>query len=112
VRKEPDRIEIHYRSLERNVPKSDMEKAEEALARRQLQHEHATLLAKIDLAVTTFDDAVRRLRAEKLRAEADLKATDLKLLTLYQEWNVLREFQERETKLFAQLQKARDQKVS
>lgn len=108
--REVDRIADHYRSLDRNTVKSDMERADELIARRLLEHERASLLDKIDFAVWTFDDAVAKLRAEKMRADVDLKTTDLKVLTLYQELNVLKEFHDRETRFFQQLQKARDQK--
>jgi WD40 repeat protein len=86
---------------------SELEQAELAMARTLLRHEKRGLVAKINFAVDTFDQAVMRLRQEKLKLDTDLKTTDLKLLTLYQELHLLKEFEENENALFSKLSKAR-----
>lgn len=93
------------------IPKSDMELAEEKVNHLLLQHERKTLLEKIDYSVWTFDQALAKLRREKFKLDTDLKTTDLKVLTLYQELHLLKDFEESENRLFNKLAKARGQKV-
>jgi WD40 repeat protein len=93
------------------VPKSDMEIAQEKVRKQQLVHERKTLLEKIEYAIFTFDTALASLRREKLKLDIDLKTTDMKLLTLYQELTLLKEFEENENTLLGKVQKARTQKV-
>lgn len=91
---------------------SSMESSELALQRKLWSHERQTLLSKIRFALHSFDAAVSKLRREKLKLDADLKTTDLKLLTYYQELHLLKEFEENENKLFAKLSKARASKAA
>jgi len=97
--KELSPMEVHEERLAM-VPKSDMEVAEEKVARNLLQHERETLLEKIEFAIWTFDQALAKLRREKFKLDTDLKTTDLKVLTLYQELHLLKDFEESENKLF------------
>lgn len=103
-------FEIHEERLAM-IPKSELELAEEKVARHLLEHERTTLLEKIDFAIWTFDQALAKLRREKFKLDTDLKTTDLKVLTLYQELYLLKDFEENENLLFAKLNKARVQKV-
>ena len=73
---------------------SPLERAQLLRERRVLHHERRVLLAKIDQTVNAFDTAVLELRREKFRLDADLKAADLKLLTLHQELQILKGFEE------------------
>lgn len=93
------------------VAESEMEVRERNATTRLLQHERATLLAKIDKTVTTFDQAVSDLRQEKFRLDADLKSTDLKLLTLYQELLMLKQFEQTESSLNAKMAKSKHDKA-
>lgn len=93
------------------VPKSDLEKAEDMVNLQLLQHERKTLLEKIDFAVWTFDQALAKLRREKFKLDTDLKTTDLKILTLYQELNLLKDFEETENALFAKMKTAKSNKL-
>ncbi len=72
-----------------------------------LEHERRTLLLKIEKTLTTFDQAVGDLRQEKFRLDADLKSTDLKLLTYYQELLLLKQFEGTENALSAKLTKTK-----
>jgi len=90
---------------------SDIERAEEKLTRELLEHEYTSLKEKIDYAVWAFDQAVAKLRIEKVKLDTDLKTTDLKLLTLYQELALLKDFEETENRLFAKLEQAKSQKI-
>ena len=65
-----------------------------------LHHERRSLLNKIEKTITTFDQAVADLRVEKLKLDADLKTTNIKLLVLYQELLMLKQFEGTECMLF------------
>jgi len=93
------------------IPKSDMEAAEQTINSMLLEHERRTLLEKIDFAVWTFDQALAKLRREKFKLDTDLKTTDLKVITLYHELQLLHDFEESENRLFNKLAKARGSKV-
>lgn len=93
------------------IPKSAMEEAEEKMRKRLLQHERKKLKEKIEFAINTFDRAIAKLRREKLKLDADLKTTDLKMLTLYEELHLLREFEDTENRLVAKFKKAKAAKA-
>lgn len=99
ARAEREEREKAEKALAASAGKSDMEKAEELIAKKVMEHERQTLIDKIDLAIFSFDHAVAKLRREKFKLDADLKMTDLKVLTLYQELNLLKEFEEEENKV-------------
>jgi hypothetical protein len=65
------------------ITKSELESAEEAIARKVLEHERRTLLDKIDFAVWTFDQNIAKLRKEKFKMDTDLKTTDLKVTNMH-----------------------------
>lgn len=90
---------------------SSMEQTECAIQRKLWEHERTSLLEKMSYALWSFDGAVGKLRREKFRLDSDLKSTDLKILTLYQELHLLKEFEESENRLFAKLTKARASKA-
>lgn len=54
------------------------------------------MIDRVEFAVSSFDDALSRLRLEKTKLDADLKSAALKLVTMYEELNVLRAFEEEE----------------
>ena len=92
-------------------PKSSMESTEQSIQAKLWSFERTSLLEKISFALWSFDQALLKLRREKLKLDSDLKSTDLKLLTLYQELYLLKDFEENENKLFAKLTKARSNKA-
>lgn len=89
---------------------SPLEKAERRRRTKKLQHEKKSLTTKINQAITSFDEAVYEMRREKYRLDADLKATDLKLLVLYQELELLKQFEPAEKALFEKFAKCQQQK--
>eukprot|EP01083_Nonionella_stella_P289690 985844_1 len=76
-----------------------------------LKHERKVLLEKINSTIVTFDKAIADLRQERFKLTADLKTTDMKLLTHYQELKILQEFGGREEELNKKLQKCRAEKA-
>jgi hypothetical protein len=79
--------------------------------RQSLEDERTSLLEKMSLALSSFDGAILKLRREKFKLDSDLKSTDLKVLTLFQELNLLKDFEENENRLFSKLSKARASKA-
>jgi len=91
---------------------SSMESTDISIQRKLAAHERVSLLERMSFALHSFDGAVRKLRREKFKLDADLKSTDLKLLTLYQELHLLKAFEEKENTLFSKLSKARAAKAA
>jgi hypothetical protein len=65
----------------------------------RLGHERRCLLAKLDAHVRDFDAAIADLRTDRAGLVADLKQTQLKLIVLYQEYQLLQTFEARDTSL-------------
>lgn len=84
---------------------SEIEQAEVQATVVMLHYERKSLLTKVTKTISAFDQAVSDLRLEKLKLDSDLKETNLKLLTLYQELLLLKQFEGQETVLNAKLQK-------
>jgi hypothetical protein len=74
---------------------------------RLWEHERSSLLAKINNAVAEFDNTIERLRREKFKQDSDLKTADLRVLTLFQELQLLKSFEDKENALFGNLNKFR-----
>jgi chromosome segregation ATPase len=91
---------------------SSMESTDLSIQRKLAEHERSSLLERMSFALWSFDGAVRKLRREKFKLDADLKSTDLKILTLYQELHLLKAFEEKENMLFSKLSKARAAKAA
>eukprot|EP00741_Cyanophora_paradoxa_P024459 tig00022075_g23616.t1 len=90
---------------------SELEKAEAYVYKRRLQFEKECIIQKIEKTVATFDEALDELRREKFKLEADLKTTDMKMLLLYQELVLLKEFEKKDTTLAKKLEAKRLEKA-
>ncbi|XP_040013967.1 cilia- and flagella-associated protein 44 [Xiphias gladius] len=80
----------------------ELSELEEELWREEeirLLHEQDSLLEQMESAVCQFDAELLLLRHQKLRLDWQLKAADLRQLTLYQELLLLKEFERREDSL-------------
>lgn len=81
------------------APMSDLEKMEAELLRRRNQCEMEKLTGEVADMVEAFDEALSKLRREKLALEADLKQAEIKRLVMYQELQLLKDFEKRENAL-------------
>jgi hypothetical protein len=66
---------------------------------QRLEFERRSLLSGIDHNVAEFDAAIEELRVDRHAALADLKLTELKLIVLYQEYQLLQTFESRDMSL-------------
>ena len=73
--------------------------------------ERERLIERRGRTIGSFDDALAELRAEKLKLEADLKTTDLRKLTLFQELALLKEFEKKDTSLAKRLESKHTEKA-
>uniref|UniRef100_A0A061QH80 Wd repeat-containing protein 52 n=2 Tax=Tetraselmis sp. GSL018 TaxID=582737 RepID=A0A061QH80_9CHLO len=62
------------------------------------------LTAEVADMVDAFDDALSKLRREKFLLEADLKQAEIKKLIMFQEFQLLKDFETRENSLMDKLQ--------
>jgi hypothetical protein len=89
---------------------SEVEKVEQHVRRVQLMYEKEKLIDMIENTVEAFDEAVRTLRQERFKLDADLKMTDLRMLVLFQELRLLKEFEKRDNALVKKLDDKRLEK--
>jgi WD40 repeat protein len=83
---------------------SELEQAELSARRLKLEFEKRKILEKINRTVSAFDSALVNLLRERFKLEVDLKTTDLRLLLLYQELKLLKEFEKRDQALAQKLE--------
>mmetsp|Transcript_8428 Transcript_8428/g.11921 ORF Transcript_8428/g.11921 Transcript_8428/m.11921 type:complete len:620 (-) Transcript_8428:182-2041(-) len=90
------------------VAKSDLEKRKLRVKRLILQRRRMVIKENMREATNAFDKALRTLAVEKVRLDADLKATDLRLLTLAEELTLLQKFEATENSMLDLRKKAVD----
>uniref|UniRef100_A0A7S1SJP0 Cilia- and flagella-associated protein 44 n=1 Tax=Tetraselmis chuii TaxID=63592 RepID=A0A7S1SJP0_9CHLO len=76
---------------------------EAELLQRRNQCEMEKLTGEVADMVEAFDEALGKLRREKLSLEADLKQAEIKRLVMYQELQFLKDFEKRENALMEKL---------
>jgi len=89
---------------------SEVEQVEQHVRKVQLVYEKEKLIDMIENTVEAFDEAVRTLRQERFKLDADLKMTDLRMLVLFQELRLLKEFEKRDNALVKKLDDKRLEK--
>eukprot|EP01063_Lacrimia_lanifica_P008975 TRINITY_DN1602_c0_g1_i1.p1 TRINITY_DN1602_c0_g1~~TRINITY_DN1602_c0_g1_i1.p1 ORF type:complete len:1770 (+),score=916.72 TRINITY_DN1602_c0_g1_i1:89-5398(+) len=97
------RLNIELKTKLEKLPKSAIELEEEAILRQQLTYEKEKLERKIDKTVSTFDDALDELQREKFKLDGDLKMADMRILLLYRELVLLKEFKKKDEQLMKKL---------
>jgi len=90
---------------------SELEQIESHIRQVQLQYEKEKILEKIEQTVQAYDEAIRNLRRERFKLEADVKMMDLRMLVLFQELQLLKEFEKRDNALVSKLNGKREEKV-
>lgn len=65
----------------------------------------------MDASIKDFDESINSLRKERSLLEADLKSADIKLLLLYHEWMLLKEFEKFDIALADKLDGKRSEKL-
>ena len=105
------RMQLELKGKLERLPKSALEQQEETVRRHKLVFEKQKLERKIQKTVATFDDALDELRREKLKLEGDLKMADIRILLLYRELVLLKEFKKRDEQLGKKLEDHRAEKL-
>eukprot|EP00656_Telonema_subtile_P056682 TRINITY_DN9123_c0_g1_i3.p1 TRINITY_DN9123_c0_g1~~TRINITY_DN9123_c0_g1_i3.p1 ORF type:complete len:1520 (+),score=616.54 TRINITY_DN9123_c0_g1_i3:137-4696(+) len=77
----------------------------------RLQHERMHVFESQRRQVGAFDDAVAQLTVERFKVQADLKMTELRMLVLNEELQLLREFDKKDQQLAARQQKKLKEKA-
>jgi WD40 repeat protein len=91
---------------------SELQKAEQEAHQQRMAHERDALLKKSALTVSHFDEAIYELRQEKMKLDADLKAAEMRMLTLYQELVLLKQFETKDLALAAKMDKCVSEKAA
>ena len=86
------------------APISDLEKMEQEMQQRRDQYEMEKLTGEVADMVEAFNEALAKLRREKFKLEADLKQAEIKKLVMYQELQLLKDFEKREDTLTDKMQ--------
>ncbi|KAJ3223187.1 Cilia- and flagella-associated protein 44 [Clydaea vesicula] len=86
-------------SLKEVTSKSPLEILEYENTRTFLKYKKNRFLLTMEDALTKFDEKVENLVKEKILLDGDIKFADIKLLLLYREWALLKEFEKFDTTL-------------
>eukprot|EP01012_Entosiphon_sulcatum_P026263 TRINITY_DN3167_c0_g1_i1.p1 TRINITY_DN3167_c0_g1~~TRINITY_DN3167_c0_g1_i1.p1 ORF type:complete len:1748 (+),score=500.61 TRINITY_DN3167_c0_g1_i1:141-5384(+) len=105
------KMELERKERIAKIAKSELEKEELSLNTEKLLFEKSRLQRKIEKTIATFDDALDELRREKFKLEGDLKMADMKLLLLYRELMLLKDFKKRDQQLSKKLEDRRSEKA-
>ncbi|OQS01330.1 phytophthora infestans avirulence-associated protein 3.4F-A [Achlya hypogyna] len=90
---------------------SSLEEGDARIHATQVQMQIAALKRKVVHAVATFDDAIYRLRREKMKLDIALKKGEIKLMTRLGELVLLEQFESKETLLVSKLEKCKADKA-
>lgn len=88
-----------------------LEVAETELLQEKLLYRKRTILNSIQQDVVKFDDIIDKLCLERVLLEADLKFADIKLLVLYKEYVLLKEFEKYDNVLSEKLATKENEKT-
>ena len=87
------------KQLKMSLPSSSQEDPAKAERRRVLEFERRKLLETIDTNLSAFEEAVNELRTERQQLTGELKQAELKLLTYFQSYQLLLQFEDRDLAL-------------
>ncbi|KAJ3162408.1 Cilia- and flagella-associated protein 44 [Geranomyces michiganensis] len=90
--------------------KSAVQLREEEMRRQHLIYQRDHIHTAINGAMDDFDRSLHSLVKEKVVLEGDLKSADIKLLLLYREWVLLKEFEKHDNALADKLVQKRSEK--
>ncbi|XP_022090775.1 cilia- and flagella-associated protein 44-like isoform X2 [Acanthaster planci] len=85
-------------------PLSPLEQQLLAMEAIRLHHRQGELIGQVQELVVSFDAELRMLRHEKLSLDTELKHADLRRVTLFEELQLLKEFEKRENVLAAKVE--------
>eukprot|EP01105_Mastigella_eilhardi_P016796 TRINITY_DN3842_c0_g1_i4.p1 TRINITY_DN3842_c0_g1~~TRINITY_DN3842_c0_g1_i4.p1 ORF type:complete len:369 (-),score=137.36 TRINITY_DN3842_c0_g1_i4:895-2001(-) len=90
---------------------SDLEQLEKKILGMRYLHEKQEISQRIQQEIGTFDEDLNTLRKAKFHLEADLKVADMKMLLLFQELSLLKDFEKQDTTLNETLKARRNEKA-
>ena len=94
-----------------HAPPSELEIEEKNRKHIVLEYEKVDILESIEKDIKEFDSNIQLLRNNKLSLESDVKFADIKLLLLYQEWVLLKEFEKYDNALAEKLLSKKNEKL-
>ncbi|KAJ3417018.1 Cilia- and flagella-associated protein 44 [Chytridiales sp. JEL 0842] len=97
--------------LVEKMPLSSLEIEEQNVKRKTLKYQRDRLLQNIEDEVAEFDAAIQAQNAERIALEADITFADMRLLLLYKEWVLLKEFEKYDKNLADKLNLKRNEKM-
>ncbi|KAL0481967.1 flagella-associated protein 44 [Acrasis kona] len=107
-----ERDDMERESRIASIQLSDMEIAERQIEQEKQNYEKTRLLRKQEKQISSFDLAVEELRRERFKLASDLKNADIKLLLLYQEYEILKDFEIKDNSSFNEFQQKKQAKAT
>jgi WD40 repeat protein len=95
-----------------SITLSEIENAEKQMEHERLLYEKKRLLRKQEKQIQSFDLAIEELRRERFKLASDLKNADIKLLLLYHEYEILKDFEIKDNSSFREFQTKKQAKIS
>ncbi|KAI8853753.1 hypothetical protein BC829DRAFT_276544 [Chytridium lagenaria] len=93
------------------VNRSNLEMVEMEHVKKVLKHQKELILKEIRDNAAQFDADIESLSKERVALESDIKFADIKLLLLYREWMLLKEFEKYDNALADKLVMKRNEKA-
>ncbi|KAJ3210900.1 Cilia- and flagella-associated protein 44 [Dinochytrium kinnereticum] len=90
--------------------RSNLEIVETENLKKILKHQKELIIKNINDSAKQFDQDIENLSKERVALESDIKFADIKLLLLYREWMLLKEFEKHDNLLAEKLIMKRNEK--
>ncbi|KAJ3102122.1 Cilia- and flagella-associated protein 44 [Phlyctochytrium planicorne] len=91
--------------------RSNLEIAEIENTKKILKHQKELILKEVQDGANQFDAEIENLSKERVALESDIKFADIKLLLLYREWILLKEFEKHDNALAEKLIMKKNEKA-
>merc|ERR1711871_1040662 len=92
-------LQLCYGDSADGKPLTKLEATEKESEVVRLAYEKGNMVEVMDNRIETFDVNLNRIRVERFKLMGDLKAADMRMVLLYQELELLKEFEKRENVL-------------
>lgn len=98
-----EKLELDLRFKLENLRLSEIEEEEFAMEREQLLFEKLRLERRVASTIATFDEKLQEFFHERTNLDADLCMVDMRVLLLFKEHSLLREFKNKDSELAKKL---------
>ncbi|KAL7754355.1 hypothetical protein RI367_000336 [Sorochytrium milnesiophthora] len=93
------------------IQPSRLEETEDEIRKRVARRQLYYIIKDVDSAVRAFEDKLKKVLRERVMVAGDIKFAEMKLIILYEEWLLLKEFEKYDNALAEKLNVKRSEKA-